>query len=194
VGGFLINPPAFDRMNIMANGNIDESASLPEYLASVEVEDEEITPETAARLDRARASNESISHDDILREFGLKKLSSEEPQRIGVTWTPQGQADLCAIDRETAMGILHCLDRFIKNREGDIKNLKPPRTDYRLRCDDYRLFFGIHDIGYGWNGGQNAKRLNYSHHGAPAALPGEPGVVDCFSWEMAGASGLAIPV
>jgi hypothetical protein len=40
-------------MNIMANGNIDESASLPEYLASVEVEDEEITPETAARLDRA---------------------------------------------------------------------------------------------------------------------------------------------
>ena len=46
-------------MNIMANGNIDESASLPEYLASVEVEDEEITPETAARLDRARASNES---------------------------------------------------------------------------------------------------------------------------------------
>ena len=69
------------------------------------------------------------------------KLSSEEPQRIGVTWTPQGQADLCAIDRETAMGILHCLDRFIKNREGDIKNLKPPRTDYCLRCGDYRLFF-----------------------------------------------------
>ena len=128
-------------MNIMANGNIDESASLPEYLASVEVEDEEITTETAARLDRARASYESISHDDILREFGLKELSSEEPQRIGVTWTPQGQADLRAIDRETARGILHCLDRFIKNREGDIKNLKPPRTDYRLRCDDYRLFF-----------------------------------------------------
>ena len=121
----------------------DDRPTLPEYLASVEVEDEEITPETAARLDRARASNESISHDDILREFGLKKLSSEEPQRIGVTWTPQGQADLCAIDRETAMGILHCLDRFIKNREGDIKNLKPPRTDYRLRCDDYRLFFDL---------------------------------------------------
>ena len=121
----------------------DDKPTLPEYLASVEVEDEEITPETAARLDRARASNESIPHDDILREFGLKKLSSEEPQRIGVTWTLQGQADLRAIDRETAMGILHCLDRFIKNREGDIKNLKPPRTDYRLRCDDYRLFFDL---------------------------------------------------
>jgi hypothetical protein len=68
-------------------------------------------------------------------------LSSEEPQRIGVTWTPQGQTDLCAIDRETAISILHCLDRFLKNREGDIKALKPPRTDYRLRCDDYGLFF-----------------------------------------------------
>jgi hypothetical protein len=132
--GFLINPPAFDRMNIMANGNIDESASLPEYLASVEVEDEEITSETAARLDRARASNESIPHDDILREFDLKKLSSEEPQRIGVTWTPQGQADLRAIDRENAIGILHCLDRYLKNREGDVKQLKPPRTDYGLGC------------------------------------------------------------
>ena len=58
-----------------------------------------------------------------------------------VTWTPQGQADLRAIDRETAMGILHCLDRFLKNREGDVKKLKPPRTDFLLRCGDYRLFF-----------------------------------------------------
>src|SRR5215471_8735276 len=38
----------------------EESGSLPEYFASVEVEDEEITPETAARIDRARASNRSI--------------------------------------------------------------------------------------------------------------------------------------
>jgi hypothetical protein len=119
----------------------DDKPTLPEYPASVEVEDEEITPETAARFDRARASNESIPQDDILREFGLKKLSSVEPQGIGVTSRLQGQADLRAIDRETARGILHCLDRFIKNRESDIKNLKPPRTDYRLRCNDYRLFF-----------------------------------------------------
>ena len=118
----------------------DDKPTLPEYLASVEAEDEEITPETAARLDRARASNE-ISHDDILREFGLKKLSSEEPQRIGVTWTLQGQADLRAIDRETDLGILHCLTRYIRSHEVDVKKLKPPRTDYRLRCGDYRLFF-----------------------------------------------------
>ena len=40
------------------------------------IEDEQITAETATALDRARASldrGESIPHDDILREFGLKK-------------------------------------------------------------------------------------------------------------------------
>jgi len=45
-------------------------------LALARVEDEEITPETAAALDRGRASldrREGIPHDDILREFGLKK-------------------------------------------------------------------------------------------------------------------------
>jgi hypothetical protein len=37
---------------------------------------EEITPETATALDRARASlarGEGIPHDEILREFGLKQ-------------------------------------------------------------------------------------------------------------------------
>jgi hypothetical protein len=40
----------------------------------VPVDDEEIKPETAAALDRARASlarGKGIPHDDILREFGL---------------------------------------------------------------------------------------------------------------------------
>ena len=49
---------------------------LSHSLARAGIEDEEITPETAAALDRARASldrGEGISHDDILREFGLKK-------------------------------------------------------------------------------------------------------------------------
>ncbi len=43
-------------------------------LARAEVEDEEITPETAAAIDRARASiarGESIPHEEILLEFGL---------------------------------------------------------------------------------------------------------------------------
>ena len=45
-------------------------------LASAPVEEQEITPETAAALDRARASlahGEGVSHDDIRREYGLDK-------------------------------------------------------------------------------------------------------------------------
>lgn len=45
-------------------------------LAKAPVEEEEITEETAAALDRSRASlarGEGIPHDEILREFGLTK-------------------------------------------------------------------------------------------------------------------------
>lgn len=63
------------------------------------------------------------------------------PERIAVIWSPEARADLRAIDRETAIQILYCLDRYLANRVGDVKKLKPPRTDFRLRCDDYRLFF-----------------------------------------------------
>jgi hypothetical protein len=49
---------------------------LSRALASAPVEEEEITAETAAALDRARASlarGEVIPHEDVLREFGLGK-------------------------------------------------------------------------------------------------------------------------
>lgn len=49
---------------------------LSRSLASAPVGEEEITPETAAALDRARAAlarGEGIPHEDILREFGLDK-------------------------------------------------------------------------------------------------------------------------
>lgn len=49
---------------------------LSRALASAPVEEEEINTETAAALDRARASlarGEVIPHEDILREFGLGK-------------------------------------------------------------------------------------------------------------------------
>jgi hypothetical protein len=48
----------------------------PVSLAAALVEDEEITPETAAALDRARAPlarGEGIPHEEIRREFGLNK-------------------------------------------------------------------------------------------------------------------------
>jgi hypothetical protein len=49
---------------------------LSRSLASAPVEEEEVTPETAAALDRARASlarGEGIPHEDIRREFGISK-------------------------------------------------------------------------------------------------------------------------
>jgi len=66
------------------------------------------------------------------------------PERIAVTWSPEARADLRAIEAETAMQILHCLNRYLASRIGDVKKLKPPRTDFRLRCGDYRLFFDPH--------------------------------------------------
>lgn len=47
---------------------------LARSIASAAVEDEEIAPEMAAELDRARASLDSgkgIPHQQLLREFGL---------------------------------------------------------------------------------------------------------------------------
>ncbi len=51
---------------------------------------------------------------------------SEEaaPERIAVNWSPEARADLRAIDRETAIQILHCIDRYLSNRTGDVKKLK----------------------------------------------------------------------
>jgi hypothetical protein len=49
---------------------------LARTLALSPVEEEEITPETAAALDRARASlarGEGVAHEEILREFGLHR-------------------------------------------------------------------------------------------------------------------------
>lgn len=49
---------------------------LSHSLASAPVDDEEIAPDTAAALERARASmarGEGIPHEEILREFGLNK-------------------------------------------------------------------------------------------------------------------------
>jgi mRNA-degrading endonuclease RelE of RelBE toxin-antitoxin system len=39
------------------------------------------------------------------------------------------------------MQILHCLDRYLSSRNGDVKKLKPPDTGFRVRCGDFRVFF-----------------------------------------------------
>ncbi len=66
---------------------------------------------------------------------------SPPAQRTAVIWSPEARADLRAIDRETAMLVLHCVDRYLTNRTGDVKKLKAPLTGFRLRCGDYRVFF-----------------------------------------------------
>ena len=70
-------------------------------------------------------------------------MKEEGTPRIGVTWSPEARADLRAIKREIAIQILHCVDRYLTNRRGDVKQLKPPFIGFRLRCGDYRVFFGL---------------------------------------------------
>jgi mRNA-degrading endonuclease RelE of RelBE toxin-antitoxin system len=65
------------------------------------------------------------------------------PERIAVRWSPEARADLRVIDRESALQILHCVDRYLTSRTGDIRKLKPPLTGFRLRCGDYRVFFDV---------------------------------------------------
>jgi mRNA-degrading endonuclease RelE of RelBE toxin-antitoxin system len=67
------------------------------------------------------------------------------PGRIAVLWSPEARVDLRAIDREPALQVLHCLDRYITNRLGEVKKLRPPLTGFRLRCGDYRVFFDLKD-------------------------------------------------
>lgn len=46
-----------------------------------------------------------------------------------------------AIDRETAMSILHAIDEYLTTGGGELKKLRPPRHELRLRVGDYRVFF-----------------------------------------------------
>jgi hypothetical protein len=58
----------------MLEAMLPETESLWRSLERAEVEEEEITAETAAAIDRARASlarGEGTPHEEILREFGL---------------------------------------------------------------------------------------------------------------------------
>jgi mRNA-degrading endonuclease RelE of RelBE toxin-antitoxin system len=70
---------------------------------------------------------------------------SEEtaPERIAVIWSPEARAELRAIEREAAMQILYCIDRYLASRSGEVRKLKPPLTGFRLRCGDYRVFFDL---------------------------------------------------
>lgn len=68
-------------------------------------------------------------------------MTPEKALRLSIRWSDEARADLRRIDRQTALDILHCADRYLATRNGDVKKLKPPQTGFRLRCGDYRLFF-----------------------------------------------------
>ena len=65
------------------------------------------------------------------------------PRRMGVRWSPEARTDLRSIDRDQALQILYCVSRFLTDRIGDVKKLKPPFIGFRLRCGDYRVFFDL---------------------------------------------------
>ena len=48
------------------------------------------------------------------------------PARLSIVWSLDARADLRAIDRETALDILHCVDRYLATRNGDVKKAQAP--------------------------------------------------------------------
>ena len=61
-------------------------------------------------------------------------MAEAVPSRLTILWSPAARADLRAIDRKTAVDILHCIDRYLTTRTGDVKKLRPPQSGFRLRC------------------------------------------------------------
>jgi mRNA-degrading endonuclease RelE of RelBE toxin-antitoxin system len=62
-----------------------------------------------------------------------------------VIWSGQSRAELRAIEKATALRILHSLARLLSTGEGDVERLRdidPP--EFRLRVADYRIRF--HDL------------------------------------------------
>jgi mRNA-degrading endonuclease RelE of RelBE toxin-antitoxin system len=66
------------------------------------------------------------------------------PKRSAVTWSSEARANIRAIELGTARQILNCVTRYLADRSGDVKRLKPPLQGFRLRCGDYRVFFDLH--------------------------------------------------
>ena len=62
-----------------------------------------------------------------------------------IAWTDQARADVRAIDRETAIDLLHRLARYLATEQGDrrrLQGIEPP--ELRLRLGDYRVRFYDH--------------------------------------------------
>lgn len=58
-----------------------------------------------------------------------------------VIWAPEAREELRAIDRQMALDSYMPSDEYLTNGAGDVKRLRPPRDELRLRVGDYRVFF-----------------------------------------------------
>ena len=62
--------------------------------------------------------------------------------RRRIEWTAEAQADVRALDRETALRIFDGLYRYAVSGEGDVKALQGKHTSkLRLRVGDHRVVF-----------------------------------------------------
>ncbi len=61
--------------------------------------------------------------------------------RRTVIWSAAARTQIRAIDRSTALHILQSVDRYLDTGLGDVIQLQPPRTEFRLRAGDYRVLF-----------------------------------------------------
>ena len=58
-----------------------------------------------------------------------------------IFWAPEARDDLRAIDRVLALEILKAIDEYLTENVGEVKKLRPPRDELRLRVGDFRVFF-----------------------------------------------------
>jgi mRNA-degrading endonuclease RelE of RelBE toxin-antitoxin system len=68
-------------------------------------------------------------------------VTEDTPERLAIVWSPHARDELRRIDRNSAIEILPCIDRFLIARDGHVRKLNPPFSGFRLRCGDYRVFF-----------------------------------------------------
>jgi hypothetical protein len=54
----------------------------------------------------------------------------DSPGSLSVLWSPEARAHLRAIDRRTALDILHCIGRYLNMRNGDVKRLNHRKADF----------------------------------------------------------------
>jgi hypothetical protein len=119
---------------------------LSRALASVPVEEEEITSETAPRspalrwlAEKAFLTKTSCASSAWIND---RTASAGTDRRHLVTRGPRRSPRHRPRHRNADSPLRGC---YLANRTGDVKKLKPSFTGFRLRCGDYRAFFDQRD-------------------------------------------------